>query len=271
MPQPVARFAIQTPLLPGDSLIAQFQAAKRYGFDAVEFFLPPEFDLAMRLDDVQAAIDASGLPVCALCTNASHDPLVPDPAERAVRLQRLAELLRLADELGAGGIVSVPVRPPHSFPADVSLSELAVRELQQWSAALAAGTAALFLEPLNRYEAYFLNRVGQAVELCRYIDHPRVMALGDLFHMNIEEADLGQPLRDAGPFLGHVHIADNNRFEPGAGCLNFQTPFAALKTVGYGGYLSIECWSRQGARLSADPDQALPATVDFLRAAWDAA
>ena len=41
--------------------------------------------------------------------------------------------------------------------------------------------------------------------------------------------------------------------------------------MNYQGYLSIECWSRKGPRLSGDPDTALPATVRFLREAWEAA
>jgi sugar phosphate isomerase/epimerase len=97
------------------------------------------------------------------------------------------------------------------------------------------------------------------------------MALGDLFHMNIEEADLGEPLQSAGARLGHVHIADNNRFEPGAGCLDFDAPLAALKAIDYRGYLSIECWSPKGPRLSGNPVDVLPKTVRFLRETWEAA
>ncbi len=269
------KLAIQTLLLPGDRLADKFAVARRHGFDAVEVAVGPTFDLAARLDDVRRAIDASGLPVAAICTHPMHDPLVPDAAERAKRFAALADLLRLADEIGAGGVVSVPVRPPHAFPdlvdRDRDLTRLAEDEFGAWARDLPAGKAALFLEPLNRYEAYFLNRVGQAVALAERIDHPRVMALGDLFHMNIEEADLGEPLQSAGARLGHVHIADNNRFEPGAGCLDFDAPLAALKAIDYRGYLSIECWSPKGPRLSGNPVDVLPKTVRFLRETWEAA
>lgn len=269
------KLAIQTVLLPGDDPVDQFAAAKRYGFDGVEVNVGPTFDLAARLDDLRRATDTSGLPVAAICTHPIHDPLVPDLADRARRFAALADLLRLADELGAGGVVSVPVRPPHEFPdladRDRELPDLAGQEFGRWAAGLPDGRAAVFLEPLNRYEAFFLNRVDQAVALAERVNHPRVLALGDLFHMNIEEADLGGPLRAAGARLGHVHIADNNRFEPGAGCLDFWPPLAALKAIGYGGYLGIECWSPKGPRLSGDPDAVLPGAVRFLRAQWDAA
>jgi sugar phosphate isomerase/epimerase len=259
--------AIQTSRLPGTDLSEQFAAAARFGFDGVEVAVGPTFDLAERLDDVRRASETSGLPICAICTHSMHDPLLPDPEERARRFAGLADLLRMADEIGARGVVSVPVRPAHAFPdmvdRDRELADLAVAEFSQWAATLPPGRSAVFLEPLNRYETFFVRRVEQAVALAERISHPRVMVLGDLFHMNIEESHLGEPLRRAGRHLGHVHVADNNRLEPGQGCLDFRTPFAALKAIGYQGYLAIEC-----SRLSGAPDTALPATVRFLRDQW---
>lgn len=269
------RLAIQTLLLPGANLAEQFATAARFGFDGVEVSVGPMFDLGEHVTEVREASESSGLPVCAICTHPIHDPLVPDADERARRFTALANLLQLTEDLGAGGIVSVPVRPPHAFSEmtnrDVELFELAVSELTSWAASLPAGRAAVFLEPLNRYESYFLNRVGQAVALAERIGHPRVMALGDLFHMNIEEASMTGSIVTAGAHLGHVHIADNNRFEPGAGCLDFRTPFAALKAIDYDGFVSIECWSPTGPRLSGNPEEVLPATVRFLREQWDVA
>ncbi|MDQ6926562.1 MAG: sugar phosphate isomerase/epimerase [Candidatus Eremiobacteraeota bacterium] len=269
------KIGIQTSRLPGETLNEQFSAAKRLGFDAVEVNVGPAFDLANRLDDVKRAVDASGLPVCAICTHSIHDPLQPDPAERQRRFAGLAQLLALADELGAAGVISVPVRRPVTFPdladQDRDLRELAINEFRTWAAALPAGRSRVFLEPLNRYEATFLRRVEQAVDLAAAIDHPRVTALADLFHMNIEEASMSQPILDAGARLGHVHIADNNRLQPGAGCLDFQPPFDALKRIEYDGWISIECSALGGPLAERGPEAMLPDTAHFLRAQWDRA
>ena len=270
------KVAIQTLLLPGRDLREQFANAARFGFDAVEVAVGPSFDLRERFDDVQRAATDSGLPVAAICTHSIHDPLQPDPEERRRRFAALGELVGLADELGARGVVSVPVRPTRGFASVAeqervvsALTDLAVDEFGQWARALPAGTAAVFLEPLNRFEAFFLNRVGQAVEIARRVDHPRVLALADLFHMNIEEDDLAAPLRDAGSALGHVHIADNNRLQPGAGCLPLGPSFAALHATDYGGYVSLECFSLAGPVIRGDPEQALPETVRYLRRHWE--
>jgi sugar phosphate isomerase/epimerase len=272
------RIAIQTLLLPGRDAHEQFANAARYGFDAVEVAVGPDHDLAGHVDEIRAASRAAGIPVAAICTHPIHDPLQDDRDERERRFHVLGDLVRLSDELGAAGVVSVPLRParPFSSPderdqAVAALTRAAVDAFGEWAARLPTGTAAVFLEPLNRYEAFFLNRVEQAVEIARQVDNPRVMALADLFHMNIEEANLADPLAAAGRHLGHVHIADNNRLQPGAGCLDFASPFSALQASGYGGYLSIECFSPGGPLVKGEPETALPETVRFLRAQWDRA
>ncbi|MCC6315233.1 MAG: hypothetical protein IT337_14610, partial [Thermomicrobiales bacterium] len=71
--------AVQTVLLPGDDLAAQFDAARRFGFDAVEIVAGPAFDVVAQAAAVRRASEAANLPVAAICTHPTHDPLVPDP------------------------------------------------------------------------------------------------------------------------------------------------------------------------------------------------
>jgi len=275
------RFAVQTLLLPGRDLAEQFVNAAAYGYDGVEVAVGPSFDLGDRMAELQSASESSGLPVAAVCTHPLHDPLHPDPAEQRHRLVALARLLDQADELRAAGVVSVPIRPGGAFPGadpatgvDAFISPESIdlgyagRVLGEWAATLPDGQSRVFLEPLNRFEATLLNSVGQAAELARVVDHPRVVALADLFHMNIEEANMGEPVRSAGRLLGHVHIADNNRLECGAGCMDFRPTFAALVETGYTGWISLECFSLGGPRVTEPASLSLPASVALLRETW---
>lgn len=259
------RLAVQPAHLPGNDLTEEFLAAARFGYDAIELQIGPGFDLFDRAADVRDAMERSGLPVCGLCTHPMHDPFLPDAAERAKRFGMLTDLLALCDELGIGGIVSVPVRPPirHESPDHAELKQVAIEVYGEWASRLPVGRSQLWLEPLNRYEATFLNRVGQGVAIAARVKHPRLAVLADLFHMNIEEQSLAGPLLKAGPLLGHVHIADNNRYEPGAGMLSFGSAFAALQEIDYHGYVSIEC-----SFLSTDPEIALPESARYLRDVW---
>lgn len=87
--------------------------------------------------------------------------------------------------------------------------------------------------------------------------------MAGLYHMNIEEDDPNQPLRDARDILAHVHVCDSNRAEPGAGHIDFAAAGEALRAIGYGGYLALEC----GPRVEAE--KALRSTVALLRRTMD--
>jgi sugar phosphate isomerase/epimerase len=123
------------------------------------------------------------------------------------------------------------------------------------------GTLVL-LEPLNRYEDHMLNRVEQAVELCEAVGRPSIKVMGDLFHMNIEEDDLGESIRQADGYIAHLHLADSNRLQPGAGHTDFAGAFAALRGIGLDGYMAMECGIR------GDAEKVLPEVVERLRS-WN--
>ena len=67
-----------------------------------------------------------------------------------------------------------------------------------------------------------------------------VMLLADFFHMNIEEADLPAALRSGAGRIGHVHFVDSNRRPAGCGHTDFGPIAAALRDIGYDGYVSAE-------------------------------
>jgi sugar phosphate isomerase/epimerase len=97
----------------------------------------------------------------------------------------------------------------------------------------------LGLEPLNRFETYFLNRADQAVALAEAVG-PNCGVCLDAFHLNIEEADLYQAIRTAKGRLVDFHIADNNRLAAGMGALDWPRIVGTLREIGYDGALTNE-------------------------------
>lgn len=270
------RIAIQDHMLPGRDLDERFANAAQYGFDGIELALAVDTNIEKLVQQAGRASEKSGVAVASFCTSEDHDPLHPVSVLRKRRFTALATLVEAADALGASGVVSVPLRPalgPYEGvdPADaiLALTEDAIECFGEWAVTLpGTGSAAVFLEPLNRYEARFLTRVGQAAAIARRIDSPRVRVLGDVFHMNIEEEDIHGALDGAGPMLGHMHVAENTRLLPGTGAFGFAGAFQVLREVGYRGWLALECFPPPGRPLMRDPDVELPATVAFLREQW---
>jgi len=98
----------------------------------------------------------------------------------------------------------------------------------------------LLLEPLNRYETNLLNNVADSLDLLRKLRAQNVKLLCDLFHMNLEEANIADALRLTGPKLGHLHFADSNRRAIGFGHTDLAPVAQALRDIGYAGCVSGE-------------------------------
>src|SRR5439155_23661188 len=95
---------------------------------------------------------------------------------------------------------------------------------------------------LNRYETNLVNTVADGVRFLRDAGTANAKLLADLFHMNIEEADLPAAIRAGSDVIGHVHFVDSNRRAAGMGHTDFAPIGAALRETGYAGYLSAEAF-----------------------------
>ncbi len=95
------------------------------------------------------------------------------------------------------------------------------------------------VEPLNRFETNFISRHDQALALANAVGPDCGVCL-DAYHMNMEEADLYQAIRDTGDKIYDFHVADNNRMACGMGALEWPKIINTLKEVGYDGALTVE-------------------------------
>lgn len=115
------------------------------------------------------------------------------------------------------------------------------------------------LEPINRYEADYIHSTQDGLRMVADVGEASLGLMLDIFHMNIEDVSIAGSLCEAGPTCWHVHIADSNRLYPGAGHLDFAPIFAALRAMGYTGYVSAELFPRP------DPDTAAVKTIEGVR------
>jgi sugar phosphate isomerase/epimerase len=255
-------------MTPGKTLAEQLTWLERLGFDGVELWAG-SLDLPPR--ELRAIFAA--FPVRVANVTGAFTLLHPDPKEREAAKEQIRRRLDLAAELGAAaGVLVVPQfgRPPglpdlSPLKTGVELeNELLVLQLRELAPAAKAAGVPIFLEPLNRYEAHVVNRLEQGVAFAEQVG-PEIKIMADFFHMNIEEADIAASILAAGKQIVYVHVADSNRLQPGLGHLDFGPGFAALKEVGYDGFLGIEC------RVEGAKEKALPISMALLREWWEAA
>ena len=260
------KIAIQERMLPGESLAARLDSAEQLGVEGVELW--GDADLYTRVAEYETALQGRSVCISSVCGQAHFDWLDPDPAKRAVSLEETRRNLEFCGHFGAAGQIVPPIFGPPRLP-DLSplhtaeelerqlLAEI-VREMAPY--AHARGTL-LLLEPLNRYEQHLLRRQQDGIDIIEMAGAPAGVALlSDFFHMHIEETDTPRAFREAGKHVGHVHVADNTRQEPGTGDIDWRAGLQALKDIGFNGYLAFE-----SAVSGNDPLQSLQKSVNFLR------
>lgn len=239
------QIAIQEDMLPGRSVQEKFDNAVALGVQGIEFW---GRDVRFKVREIVEASMRTGVKAAAINHGRQGRFLDPHPLEREQALAQLRDSITCAQDIGAKGVIFVPhffgpILPdltPYKSAVELE-AELLDKHLSTLEDFANAMEVELYVEPVNRYETHFLNRLEQAAMIARKRNHPRVKIVADLFHMALEEDDMAQAIRDHADCIGHVHLADHNRRLPGQGFMNFAPLGAALQSIGYDGWASYEC------------------------------
>ena len=261
------KLSCQEGLVPGKTFAEKLDNMAAYGFGGVELAganLNDEAGLAERRN----ALKDSPIQASSICGGFDAEMVHPDPKRRQACGDTLKRYIDLCSELGAVGPISVPIfnhndRLPDMSPWKTQHEaeiELLCHMLEDLARHAEGTSACLLLEPLNRYESNALRDVEEAADLCRDIGGTGVRVMADFFHMHIEQPDSPGSFAAVADVLGHVHLADNTRKEPGTGDIDFTASFKVLKQVGFSGYMAFECG------LSDSGEIALPKSVAYLKA-----
>jgi sugar phosphate isomerase/epimerase len=226
-----------------DDLARACEEAAALGFDAVEIFPPSGEDIdARQLKQIlqQQRLRLAGMGTGAGWVVRKLRLTDPDPEVRRRAIAFAAGIVDLAGGFQAPAILgSMQGRWEGSVSREQAMRWLA-EALEQLAPRAHARGVPLLLEPLNRYETNVLNRVSDTLELLKGLRTQNVQLLCDLYHMNIEEANLAAALRAAGPKLGHIHFADSNRQAIGFGHTDVAPLAEALREIGFNGCISAE-------------------------------
>lgn len=215
---------------------------KEAGFDGVELplFRPAEF----AASKIRQATDAHGLECTACTVLVDGLSLISENTDirRRTRLH-LEDVAKTTADAGATMVAGPLYSPVGYLPGRRRTSDewqWAVEGFQSVGDTLAAHNVIFAIEPLNRFETYFLNTAADAALLAQQIGHPNIGILFDTFHANIEEKNIAAGYRTIGPHLKHVHTCENDRGIPGSGHVEWDEVFNALRELNYDGWLTIE-------------------------------
>lgn len=226
---------------------------REWGFDGVEI---ARFDFdTFPAADVRRAAEAAGLKTVFCSALTGNLSLVSDDATvRAKAIGFVKRGIETAAAIGADTFVGPFCSPVGYLPGrrrNADEWKWAVEGLQSVGPTLDTNGVTLAVEPLNRFETYFLNTTDDAVRLCREAGHERIGILFDTFHANIEEKNIGRALSAAGKYVKHVHTCENDRGVPGSGHVEWTDVFTALRSIQYDGWAVIESFGSNIPEIAA--------------------
>ncbi len=182
-----------------------------------------------------------------------------NPNARRAAIERIKRHIPLAAQFNAVVILGL-IRgiTPEGQSHEQSMEYL-VQALQECSAAAAPHGVRYALEPLNRYETDLIHTVADGLDLIERVGAGNFGLLLDTFHMNIEEPSIEASIHTCGNRIFHFHVADSNRWPPGAGHLDFKRILETLFKTGYDGFVSGEFMP------IPDADTGAQRAIEYLR------
>jgi sugar phosphate isomerase/epimerase len=233
---------------------------KALGYDGVELAVrdPGQLDI----DFLTSILKEYNLPVPALGTGQAYgeDRLSFTDPKKKIRdraVQRIKSHALVAKQFQALVIIGLIRGKKDPNLSRETAETYLVETLQE--CASSCPDVRFAIEPINRYETDLLNDVQGSLTFLDRIGKENVGLLLDTFHMNIEERSLTESIRLAQHRLFHFHVADSNRWYPGAGHIDFRSVLATLDDIGYSGFVSAEIVPMP------DPDSAAKRTIENLR------
>jgi sugar phosphate isomerase/epimerase len=186
----------------------------------------------------------------------------PEASVRQRTGEYLAELAQAAADLG-GDILVLGSPLQRNIPEGVSreqATDFALDTLTYCLTTLERCQVYLCLEPLGPAETNFLNTAAEATTLIRRLGHPFVKLHLDVKAMSTEHQPIPEVIRTHRDWLHHFHANDPNRRGPGFGDTDFKPIFAALREVGYTGWVSVEVFD-----YTPDADTIAAESIRYMR------
>ena len=224
-----------------------FSKFKGWGFDTVE--IPVEDPSHIDPARVKTAAEKAGLAIGSICAcmGPGRD-FRGSTDDQKTAMAYCKALVDQASAIGCPRIIGplysvVGLTGAHDDVAKKQHFDSVVKNLKELASYAMSKGVELCVEPLNRFETDFLNTVEQGLKLVKAIGAKNVKLHLDTFHMNIEEKNQANAIREAGNLLGHFHACGTDRGTPGNDSLQWKPIVQALKEVGYDGDVVIESFT----------------------------
>jgi sugar phosphate isomerase/epimerase len=189
----------------------------------------------------------------------------PDPQVRRRTLDYLrAQVDFCADLGGSRMIIGSPKQ--RNVPEDETYEQVwdrTVAAFRDLAGHAEERGVCLCIEPLGAVETNFIRTAAEARQLVEAVGRSAFAMMLDVKAMCEDEEPIEDIIRHSAPYLEHFHANDANRLGPGFGDTDFRPIAAALREVGYDGYVSVEVFD-----FSAGPETIATESLRYLQRAF---
>ena len=229
---------------------------KNVGYDGVEIPIFGGEEKVEHFQNIGKALKDNGLECTSVTVipDESRSPISDDANVRANALEYLKWSMDCSHALGSEVLAGPYHQPLGVFsgePPTQKEKDNAARVHQDAADYALNINLELSIEPLNRFECYFLNIAQDASDYVDMVDRKNFGYLYDTFHANIEEKDPVGIIEKTKKNINHIHISENDRGTPGKGNVPWKETFEAIKNTDYDGWLTIEAFGRALPDLAA--------------------
>ena len=229
---------------------------KDVGYDGVEIPIFGGEEKVSHFANIGKALKDNGLDCTSVTVIPDEDrsPISNNEKSRANALEYMKWAIDCSAALGSE-ILAGPYHQPLGIfsgePPTQKEKEHAAKVHQDAADYAKEVSIKLSIEPLNRFECYFLNIGQDASDYVDLVNRDNFGYLYDTFHANIEEKDPVGIINKTIKNINHIHISENDRGTPGKGNVPWAETFEAIKNSGYDGWLTIEAFGRALPDLAA--------------------
>ncbi len=193
-------------------------------------------DLGYEPQQTRRILGDHGLRVAGVCGmfSADNDLSSNRAMHRQAAIDYLKREIPFTAEVGGSYILVVPGAVGRAGKYDDMEFDRSVETLRLVADLFVKYDVRSAIEPIRSAEVSFCHTIADAKRYIAAVGHPGVGHINaDLYHMQVEEAHIGEALLAAGPQLTNLHLADSNRGALGEGSLDLDTIIMALYVIGY--------------------------------------
>ncbi|QTH44228.1 sugar phosphate isomerase/epimerase [Cohnella sp. LGH] len=193
-------------------------------------------DLGYRAKETIDILEAHGIKTSGVCGmfSADNDLSSSRAPHRQAAIDYLKREIEFTAEMGGSYLLVVPgaVGRPKAyddmeFQRSVDTLGIVADRFVEYGVKAA-------IEPIRAAEVSLVRTIADAKAYIAAVDHPGVQHINaDVYHMQAEEAHIGEALLEAGERLVNLHMADSNRGALGDGFMDLDTIIMALYVLGF--------------------------------------